>query len=295
MKNKPSNNDILFLVLTIVVIIAGVFFWSYDLESDPPLYFANLEQSLYTDPANLVYHARNAELFDNSDPLVDDRWVVFEKSLVSLTASILFGISKPSLVSSKIVGIILSFGALILFLAGLLKKYRGRVLFVFALLYIINITLFTHGRLSYLENGLLLFSALLFFVWSWWGKKTIGIVLSSVIIAFAVLMGKLFGILLFPALLAVIFFGDKENRFKNIVISTVSFVGSLYSLFIIVCVITGNPIHGWASTMVIILVLGGLLMLMLGILGKYLWRNLDESRKRSLYFIEISTSGEFEE
>jgi dolichol-phosphate mannosyltransferase len=41
--------------------------------------------------------------------------------------------------------------------------------------------------------------------------------------------------------------------------------------------------------MVVILVLGGLQMVMFGIVGEYLWRNLDESRKRPLYFIEKST------
>jgi len=30
-------------------------------------------------------------------------------------------------------------------------------------------------------------------------------------------------------------------------------------------------------------------MVMFGIVGEYLWRNLDESRKRPLYFIEKST------
>jgi dolichol-phosphate mannosyltransferase len=30
-------------------------------------------------------------------------------------------------------------------------------------------------------------------------------------------------------------------------------------------------------------------MIMLGVAGEYLWRNLDESRKRPLYFIEKKT------
>jgi dolichol-phosphate mannosyltransferase len=38
--------------------------------------------------------------------------------------------------------------------------------------------------------------------------------------------------------------------------------------------------------MVVVLVLGGLQMLMMGVLGEYLWRALDESRRRPKYIIE---------
>jgi dolichol-phosphate mannosyltransferase len=48
----------------------------------------------------------------------------------------------------------------------------------------------------------------------------------------------------------------------------------------------GHPIEGWASLMVVTLIIGGLQMLMLGVLGEYLWRNLEESRKRPLFLIE---------
>jgi dolichol-phosphate mannosyltransferase len=43
--------------------------------------------------------------------------------------------------------------------------------------------------------------------------------------------------------------------------------------------------------MVGILVLGGIQMIMLGMIGEYLWRNLDETRKRPLYFIERKSQG----
>lgn len=66
-------------------------------------------------------------------------------------------------------------------------------------------------------------------------------------------------------------------------------VGFLYALFIVAVAILGNPVTGWASTMVVILILGGTQMTMLGVIGEYLWRNLDESRKRPLFFIEKST------
>lgn len=48
----------------------------------------------------------------------------------------------------------------------------------------------------------------------------------------------------------------------------------------------GNPISGWSSLMIVILILGGFQLLTLGILGEYLWRTLEETRRRPIYFIE---------
>lgn len=63
--------------------------------------------------------------------------------------------------------------------------------------------------------------------------------------------------------------------------------GFLYALIIFVLYFfIGHPIQGWASMMIVILVVGGLQMMMLGIIGEYLWQTLDESKKRPLYFIE---------
>jgi dolichol-phosphate mannosyltransferase len=42
--------------------------------------------------------------------------------------------------------------------------------------------------------------------------------------------------------------------------------------------------------MVVVLVLSGVQMMMLGVIGEYLWRNIDESRKRPLYFVEKKTT-----
>lgn len=70
----------------------------------------------------------------------------------------------------------------------------------------------------------------------------------------------------------------------------VALSGFLYALYVILNAYLGNPIAGWSSIMVAVLFLGGVQMIMLGIAGEYLWRNLDESRKRPLYFIEKKTT-----
>jgi len=47
-----------------------------------------------------------------------------------------------------------------------------------------------------------------------------------------------------------------------------------------------TPVQGWSSLMMAVLVLGGVQMMMLGILGEYLWRTLEAARQRPNYFLE---------
>jgi dolichol-phosphate mannosyltransferase len=66
----------------------------------------------------------------------------------------------------------------------------------------------------------------------------------------------------------------------------VSILGFLYALFVFVNGLRGATITGWASLMVAVLILGGLQLVMLGILGEYIWRAYDEGRGRPRYIIE---------
>lgn len=66
----------------------------------------------------------------------------------------------------------------------------------------------------------------------------------------------------------------------------VSFIGFTYATLIMFNAFSGVRPQGWASLMVVVLFLSGVTMIMLGLLGEYLWRTLDESRKRPSYLIE---------
>lgn len=66
--------------------------------------------------------------------------------------------------------------------------------------------------------------------------------------------------------------------------------GFIYSLIVVLNWAAGNAIQGWSSLMIVVLVMGGAQMLFLGILGEYLWRSLDESRRRPRYLIESSVN-----
>src|SRR5262249_18751984 len=64
-----------------------------------------------------------------------------------------------------------------------------------------------------------------------------------------------------------------------------SLLGFLYALVVIIMrLISRTPVQGWSSLIVVILVLGGVQMMMLGVLGEYLWRTLEAARQRPTYF-----------
>ncbi len=66
-----------------------------------------------------------------------------------------------------------------------------------------------------------------------------------------------------------------------------SLLGFAYALLVIVVRLkTETPVQGWASLIIVVLVLGGLQMMMLGVLGEYLWRTLEAARNRPTYFLE---------
>jgi glycosyltransferase involved in cell wall biosynthesis len=68
-------------------------------------------------------------------------------------------------------------------------------------------------------------------------------------------------------------------------------LGVAYALFTVVRRLLNQvPVEGWASLMVVVLIVGGMQMVMLGIIGEYLWRTLDEARGRPP-FVVIETAG----
>ena len=70
----------------------------------------------------------------------------------------------------------------------------------------------------------------------------------------------------------------------------VAALGFLYAGFVAIVALNGHPVSGWPSIIIVVLTLGGMQMLMMGILGEYLWRALDEARRRPRYMIERCTA-----
>lgn len=73
----------------------------------------------------------------------------------------------------------------------------------------------------------------------------------------------------------------------------ISGMGFIYALFIIShSVLRGSPVQGWSSVITVALILGGAQIMMLGIIGEYLWRALSESKNRPVFFIEKQFTSE---
>lgn len=96
---------------------------------------------------------------------------------------------------------------------------------------------------------------------------------------------------------------DSMMSFSYFPIRLMSTVGVIFCIVAVLMAIEvivekvtiGTPILGWASIMCVLLVSSGLIMLMLGMLGEYIWRALDASRNRPPYLIDRVISGKEKE
>jgi len=75
-------------------------------------------------------------------------------------------------------------------------------------------------------------------------------------------------------------------RFISAVGVLTALAGFLYAVDIVYGRLRHNiPFTGWAPIMILILVIGGVLMLMLGIIGEYVWRIYDEVKGKPNYVV----------
>lgn len=66
-----------------------------------------------------------------------------------------------------------------------------------------------------------------------------------------------------------------------------AFLGLLYAIVVVVArLLYAIPVSGWASMMVVLLAVSGTQLVMTGVIGEYVWRNLDETRRRPRFIIE---------
>lgn len=76
----------------------------------------------------------------------------------------------------------------------------------------------------------------------------------------------------------------------------VSFLSLIYGVLLIVrYLISGVPVEGWTSVMVSIYFIGGLLFANMGILGLYIGKIFDETKKRPIYIVQETTFRKYDE
>lgn len=76
-------------------------------------------------------------------------------------------------------------------------------------------------------------------------------------------------------------------RFMTAIGFTVALLSFVYALFTVIAFFSGVvDVQGWTTIVALITLLQGLTMMMFGIVGEYLWRILDETRKKPGYIVD---------
>lgn len=87
---------------------------------------------------------------------------------------------------------------------------------------------------------------------------------------------------------------DSMMSFSYMPIRFMTYVGIAFDILAMILFISviveyfthGTPIAGWSSLMCVVLCSSGLILLMMGILGEYVWRTLDAARTRPPFIID---------
>ncbi|MBI5436576.1 MAG: glycosyltransferase family 2 protein [Nitrosomonadales bacterium] len=91
----------------------------------------------------------------------------------------------------------------------------------------------------------------------------------------------------------IIAYSDKPLRLAIRFGFTMAFLAFCYGVYIFIrALFYGSPIEGWSSLIVSLYFIGGIIIAILGIMGIYLGKTFDESKKRPLYIVRRATFGE---
>lgn len=85
---------------------------------------------------------------------------------------------------------------------------------------------------------------------------------------------------------SILAFSDIPIRYMSVLGVFTAFLGFLYAISVFWKHLNGFSVEGGPSLIAVVLLVGGVQMIMLGILGEYLWRTFDESRRRPRYILE---------
>ncbi|MBO4267587.1 MAG: glycosyltransferase family 2 protein [Lachnospiraceae bacterium] len=90
--------------------------------------------------------------------------------------------------------------------------------------------------------------------------------------------------LVVDSMMSFSYFPIKFMSGLGVVMALLSFVWIL-EVLIEYCII-GTPVKGWSTLMCLVLFSSGMILLMLGVLGEYLWRTLDATRNRPVFIVD---------
>jgi len=174
------------------------------LSADPPIGLST-SQGVYTDPAAYTMYAKNDALFGSFNPQGDTRFPLFQYSAETPVARAVFAVFGVGYAQANFSALLFSLGTLLL-LALLVRKRYGAAGAFFTLVFLaLNRNQFFYGRLPFLENPMVFFGVLSFWMAencrsAWLMRFFAGLALGA-----SFLLGKSHGVV-FVGVLAGFFF-----------------------------------------------------------------------------------------
>ena len=90
--------------------------------------------------------------------------------------------------------------------------------------------------------------------------------------------------LVFDSMMSFSYFPIKFMSTLGILMAILAFIWII--AVVVEFIAIGTPVKGWSTLMCLVLFSAGMILLMLGVLGEYLWRTLDATRNRPVFIID---------
>ena len=208
MSGENSKQRWYIAAYVLIALTIGVRF--VNLGADPPMHFS-VGQGIYTDPGAYTNYARQAQLFNDPNPLDDDRFPLFENSALAYLARPVFVFFGYGQAQGALVALLLSISTIILIFL-IVRRSAGIEAGVFLLLFLIlNENQYQYGRLAFLEHGMIFFGAVTFWILHNLPRTWQSAALAGIIMPLAFLIGKVHGLVFVGVFAAYFLWGERTN------------------------------------------------------------------------------------
>jgi hypothetical protein len=193
-----------------VIIGLGAFLRLIVLKSDPPLDLAR-GQSLWTDPWQYVFFARNLINFGRMDCFAPSDLIFFKYSFISFLSIPIFYLLRPGYWQSNFVSSIISIATITIFGLTIKKSVNNFAGIIASIFASTSYVFVMHNRVPYLENASIFFLSIsgMIFILKYENRYYLG--LSGFFLACSLLIGKTLGVMVIPAFAISAFFLERRQ------------------------------------------------------------------------------------